>query len=789
MSPSSGIVFSVLGLIVIIGIIFFFFYFSSGQKNKKIANNSNNQFNIPSSENNKGGFTNPTNNSSSSNNNNSSSSNNNNSSSSNNNSSSSNSNNNNNNDTVNRCRLVYVDGGNMKNPNHPSAQFNPSHCIRNSSSTYIDPSGRTFRYDGSKYIEISSSTSNDNAAIDQKCPPIVSLKNNVNPNVDDTLTADVNTLCQKNSSTLLRSIDGNILWKWNGKSYDKVNKSQDNCSTSIVDIQSSDPTDSFANMFPRCPKNDKFTIYRTNDGRCFTYSTAKNTYTQIKGKECEGISSHPLFPFDPQKNAIVDCSIVSFPDKNPNNLVSPSSSFANPICEKNKWSTYKASDGSFWIWNGFKYVPLADGTAPPSTDPSSPVKPGGGGGGGGAFSVKSCGPKADTPKSQFDNYYETDFRIARGNGCWYSRSQPNPENKEWQHFLKTNPIPSLTEEPLQLYADQSCLNDSNVLKHFYSRYKCFENQKTKTDLDAEKWWSSSSLSANSPPQSLLMTKTVAPPWQNDRITVRIVGGDVVAKSNVGGYVVAIKKDGKRHCTGVIISPTLVLTAAHCIYNSLKKIKNDGTFILSDVQRIGFTVEAGGKSWSRLQQVRRIKRCIWHPLYSDKTLIQDICLIETDQPFVFNSQVYPVKLPSSNHNVENKPTISAGYGIAEQRKIESGRVVSTFVDDLLSIRGTVQYFKPGGLNHCEKMFLTQVVPKVTELPAVLCFRPDTNASTCQGDSGGGFIQQDDKGHDVVIGLTSYGLPLCTRNNGTVITNVIVHLGWLKHTINRIENNYI
>ncbi len=371
------------------------------------------------------------------------------------------------------------------------------------------------------------------------------------------------------------------------------------------------------------------------------------------------------------------------------------------------------------------------------------------------------------------------FSLQDNPNCHSAKDRPDPKRMNWQNYLNAYPVPTLGENPLILYADSECLNDPNVIVHFNERYKCFTNMKTRLRDEAETLWLT-----NKYPSAWLNIS----PQDNMQPSLRIIGGTSASNEKSLGYVCSMKRLNNRHCTASIISKTLVLTVAHCIVDMMRNVRTDGSYVSTDATSLGITIEAGSKRWSAMPQVRRVKRVHWHPLYSSDKLIQDICIVQVDSPFEFNDSVYPIQLPKPDHDPVSKTSIIAGYGISGQTVSPNGNVVNTFVDDLQFISGQVRFFRQNGEpNECEKQSLTETLPSVSRYRSVFCFAPSSvSSTTCQGDSGSPVIQQNELGHDVVVGLVSYGLRLCGKGTGTGVTNVISHLAWIHHTVNRLDH---
>jgi len=190
---------------------------------------------------------------------------------------------------------------------------------------------------------------------------------------------------------------------------------------------------------------------------------------------------------------------------------------------------------------------------------------------------------------------------------------------------------------------------------------------------------------------------------------RIIGGQ---PTNLFPAVGALTLEGYAFCTGTLITPTVVLSAAHCVVGLRP-------------HEVRFALGSDAAAPHTSLPVARLEP---HPDYYD--LRHDIARVHLGTPAP--AEIAPVGVLSEmDDSFEGTPLVFVGYGVTDgQRQTGAGlkRSVAVPVSDLA--RWTFSYQQRGG-------------------------------GTCHGDSGGPALHQDDEGRWLVAGVTSYGDATCRR----------------------------
>ena len=223
----------------------------------------------------------------------------------------------------------------------------------------------------------------------------------------------------------------------------------------------------------------------------------------------------------------------------------------------------------------------------------------------------------------------------------------------------------------------------------------------------------------------------------------IYGGRLVnANERVAQYTVALVQDGRIFCSGVLASPTVVVTAAHCkgFVNKRKSLQ------------VGF-----GVSLAAIETVTATD-FVSHPDYNP-TLMRSgrtdasaydigVILLEEPAPYGFR----PINiLPDSTRLAVRRPVLVAGFGKTDLPDPDKrGAVVS---GKLLQVNMKLKAVESGSKE--------------------VWFGLTPGKASCNGDSGGPGVVVD-RGVHKLLGVTSRGIDC---RSDVIYTDVTTYGEWL------------
>ncbi|XP_063708801.1 trypsin-3-like [Culicoides brevitarsis] len=205
---------------------------------------------------------------------------------------------------------------------------------------------------------------------------------------------------------------------------------------------------------------------------------------------------------------------------------------------------------------------------------------------------------------------------------------------------------------------------------------------------------------------------------------------------------------KHFCGGSIITPSYILSAAHCFEGKTNQ---------------NFALRAGSNHTNRAGQFRMINFVKVHPNYDPKSNDFDVAVLKVRYPLRLNNFVSTIALPPFGEEVnQNMTGIISGWGLTSY----NGLVAST----LQTVK--VPIVKWGV---CKTVY-----PDLTNNMFCAGNIRDGGVDSCQGDSGGPFVQNVLNGK-VLTGIVSWGYQCATRGYPGVYSKVSVFRTWIDSVI--------
>lgn len=260
----------------------------------------------------------------------------------------------------------------------------------------------------------------------------------------------------------------------------------------------------------------------------------------------------------------------------------------------------------------------------------------------------------------------------------------------------------------------------------------------------------------------------------EQITSSIVGGKA-AEPNSWPWMAGVQtrssptsSSWSLSCGASLISPTWVMTAAHCV-------EDDGITAAAST----FRVVLGDHNRyinEDTEEVRLVKRVVKHPAYDYITTDNDIALLELSEPVRYGRAVQPTCLPSGEPPALRLSAV-LGWGATEATGSVTPPTGSSTDSSVLN-----QVFVPiWEQSHC---FNTRVGFNLTN--NMFCAGlSEGGKDTCQGDSGGPLLTKVGEAY-VQNGITSWGYGCAERNSPGVYTKVFNYIDWI---LNYATDHYL
>ncbi|KFM63809.1 Serine proteinase stubble, partial [Stegodyphus mimosarum] len=237
---------------------------------------------------------------------------------------------------------------------------------------------------------------------------------------------------------------------------------------------------------------------------------------------------------------------------------------------------------------------------------------------------------------------------------------------------------------------------------------------------------------------------------------RIVGG---GNSYFGEWpwVVSLrqwKKNTFLHkCGAALLNEFWAITAAHCVEN----------VPLTDILlRLGeYDISHENEPLPYVE--RRVQIVASHPKFDRRTFEYDLALLRFYEPVTFQKNILPICVPSSNNSYVGKYATVTGWG----RLREEGPLPDVIQEVSLPVITN---------KLCESMY--QDAGFVEDIPDIfICAGyADGGKDSCEGDSGGPMVIQEDDGRWVLAGVISWGIGCALPNQPGVYTRITKFSEW-------------
>ncbi|XP_070383860.1 trypsin-like isoform X2 [Dermacentor albipictus] len=244
---------------------------------------------------------------------------------------------------------------------------------------------------------------------------------------------------------------------------------------------------------------------------------------------------------------------------------------------------------------------------------------------------------------------------------------------------------------------------------------------------------------------------------SEPLVARIIGGTTIKRTQ-SPWMVQLEVNYRWNatafisisCGGSIISPSFILTAAHCVHYVNAIPISAWAFYNTTVSGQGPYV------W--------VEDMIHHPRFQWTTFRNDIALVKVEKPLSFDDHVRPVCLPKKRMHLEGREGMVSGWGLTAENGTASHALTYVF-KRILSTK------------ECKWFLGLPEQKKALNKDNILCAMMPGKGS-CQGDSGGPLTVMSMKRRSVQVGIVSYGKGCGRSNEPGIYVRVDNYMSWIR-----------